>query len=116
MMPEVSERSRASRPSPGPVSAVTVLVVPDPVTLVIDAPATALPDSEKFAADTPVTASENVTVHDTLAALVGLASATAIDVTVGGMFSAWGMLPHDVAAGAPANRAAIHARTSDFDA
>src|SRR5947207_1390226 len=116
MMPEVSERSSSSSPSPGPVSAVTVHVVPDPLTPVIDAPATALPDSEKFVADTPVTGSEKVTVHETLAAFVGFGSAGVIDDTVGGMFSLCGMLPHDVAGAAPANRAAIHARTSDFDA
>src|SRR5439155_21103440 len=92
MMPEVLERSRPSRPSPGPVVAVTVLVVPDPVTLLMDAPAAALPDSEKFDAPTPVTASENVTVHETLAAFVGFASATVIDDTVGGMLSLCGML------------------------
>src|SRR5436190_1022721 len=115
-MPEVSERSSSSSPSPGPVSAVTVHVASDPVTPVIDAPATALPDSEKLAADTPVTGSENVTVHDTLDAFVGFGSAGVTDNTVGGVLSLCGVLPHDVAAGAPANRAAIHARTSDFDA
>src|SRR5437879_3566673 len=96
-MPDGADRSRPRVPA-GPVVAVPVLVVPAPVTLLMDAPAAALPDSEKFDAPTPVTASENVTVHETLAAFVGFASATVIDDTVGGMLSLCGMLPHDVAA------------------
>src|SRR4051794_41610122 len=79
--------SNPSRPSPGPVLAVTVRVVPEPVRPVIDAPVAALPDSEKFAADTPVTASENVTVHDTLGAFVGFASAVTINDTAGAVRS-----------------------------
>src|SRR5437868_3065689 len=85
-MPVGSVRSGSSEPV-GPVAPVTVHVAPEPVTPVIDAPATALPDSEKFAADTPVTGSENVTVHDTLAAFVGFASASAIDDTAGAVLS-----------------------------
>src|SRR6266550_4519434 len=114
-MPDGSVRSRPRVPA-GPVFAVTVHVTSDPVTLLIDAPEAPLPDSEKFGEPTPVTGSSNVTVHDTLAAFVGFASATAIDETVGGMLSLCGMLPHDVAAAELANRAAIHAKTTVLDA
>src|SRR5438128_1804793 len=85
-MPVGSVRSSSSMPA-APVLAVTVHVMSDPLTFVIDAPPAPLPDSEKFAAVTPVTASSNVTVHDTLAAFVGFASAGAIDDTVGAVLS-----------------------------
>src|SRR5436189_18687 len=85
-MPVGSVRSSSSVPV-GPVPAVTVQVESEPVTPVIDAPAAALPDSEKFAADTPVTGSENVTVHETLAAFVGFVSATGMDDTAGAVLS-----------------------------
>ena len=65
---------------PVPVDAVTVRVVPLPVTDVTagvpDRPAAA---SEKFAAATPATASPNVTVHETAAAFVGDEPTAAID-------------------------------------
>src|SRR5207253_2087297 len=85
-MPVGSVRSSSSEPV-GPVLTVTVHVASDPLTLVIDAPGEALPDSEKFAVDTPVTLSSKVTVHETLAAFVGFASATAIDDTAGAVLS-----------------------------
>src|SRR5438552_627961 len=85
-MPVGSVRSSSSVPV-GPVLTVTVHVASDALTLVIDAPPEPLPVSEKFAADTPVTLSSNVTVHDTLAALVGFASARTIDDTEGAVLS-----------------------------
>src|SRR5437763_15741895 len=85
-MPVGSVRSSSSEPV-GPVLAVTVHVASDPLTPVIDAPPTPLPDSEKLAADTPVTGSENVTVHDTLEAFVGFGSAGVIDDTEGAVWS-----------------------------
>src|SRR5207244_1408713 len=107
--------SRRRPPSPDPVLAVTVLVVPVPLSPVIDAPVGPVDASEKFDLATPVTASENVTVHDTLDALVGFAAALTMEITVGATFSACGMCPHDVGGAASANRAAIHARTSVRD-
>jgi hypothetical protein len=69
------------------VVALTVHVVPLPVTLVTLTPVP--PDTAgrasrlKFDAVTPVTLLLNVTVHDTEAALVGLAAARLIETTFG---------------------------------
>jgi hypothetical protein len=60
------------------VFAVTVHVVPLPVTLAIVAP---VPVRLKFDAFKPVTLLLNVTVHETVAALVGLVPARLIDST-----------------------------------
>ena len=49
MMPEVSDRLRRRSPSPDPVLAVTVLVLPVPLNPVIDAPLGPVDASEKFA-------------------------------------------------------------------
>jgi len=70
------------------VLTVTVYVAPESLTLVIEAPEM-LPVAvrAKSPASTPVTASEKVTVKFTLAALVGLASARKMEVTVGAVLS-----------------------------
>src|SRR5204863_9547677 len=94
---------------------VTVLVVPVPLNAVTDAPVGPADASEKFDVATPVTASENLTVHDTLEALVGLAAVLTMEITVGGTFSACGTCPHEVGGAASANRAEIHASTSARD-
>ena len=60
--------------------------MPLPPTLEIDAPVT-VGESEKSAASTPVTDSLKVTVQLTLAALVGVAPARLIEVTVGAVLS-----------------------------
>ena len=75
-------------PSPAPVLAVTVQVALAPVpevslTLVIAAPVMPLGTRAKWLADRPVTAALKVTVHVTLAALVGLGSARVMDSAVG---------------------------------
>ena len=77
-------------PEPMPVLAVTVHVVPLPVTAEMKAPLTPLAASANALASTPVTLWLNVTVHDTVAALVGLESARLIETTVadGGGLSA----------------------------
>ncbi len=54
--------SRRTVPSPVPLLTVTLYVVPLPVTLVIEVPATPEVVSEKSPASTPVTLSLNVTV------------------------------------------------------
>jgi hypothetical protein len=74
-----------SVPLPVPVLAVTVRVAPLPVTEVI----AGVPPSPEFTSLKlllliPVTLALNVTVQETLDALVGLAPATLIDKTVGG--------------------------------
>ncbi|MBV6465970.1 MAG: hypothetical protein PGMFKBFP_01267 [Anaerolineales bacterium] len=74
-------------PSPVPVLTVTVYVAPEPLTLAMDAPVTPLVVKSKSPTSTPVTASEKVTVKFTLAALVGLASARKMEVTVGAVLS-----------------------------
>jgi hypothetical protein len=72
-----------------PVDAETVYAVPLPDTPVIAGVGPDSPEatSEKFDADTPVTLLLKVTVHWTSAALVGVALARLIDVTVGGVVS-----------------------------
>ena len=78
-----STRFRPRVPLPVPVLAVTVRVVPVPVTLVMAAPVTPVCASVKSLASTFVTLALKVTVQDTLAALVGLAPASAMLLTVG---------------------------------
>jgi hypothetical protein len=71
---------------PVPVPAATVYVAPLPVTPVTAGdPDSPLAATEKFdpLAATPVTGSLNVTVQETLAALVGLGPARVIEDTVG---------------------------------
>src|SRR5947207_14656457 len=80
-------RSRRIVPSPLPVLTVTVRVEPLPPTPVTEAPVTPVVVSTKSPFDTPLTASENVTVKLTLAALDGFASARVIETTVGGVLS-----------------------------
>src|SRR3954453_17114149 len=109
MMPETSDRSRRSCPLPVPVPAVTVLVFPVPVSPVIAAPLGPVDVRLKFACPTPVTFSEKRTVQLTIDALVGLATAGRMELTVGATLSACGMFAHDVGGAEPENRAAIHA-------
>jgi hypothetical protein len=66
------------------VDAFTVHVVPDPVTELIVAPLIPVATSAKFAEVTPLTDSENFTIHATLAALEGSAPVRVIETTVGG--------------------------------
>src|SRR5438093_1237345 len=83
-MESLSTRFRPRVPSPAPVLAVTVYVAPLPVTLVMEAPVTPVAARLKSVESTPVTFWENVTVQETLAALVGLAPARLMDETMGG--------------------------------
>jgi hypothetical protein len=115
MMPETFDKLRRSCPSPVPVLAVTVLVIPLPVTPASAAPLGPVDARLKFACPTPVTFSEKRTVHVTVDALVGLATAVLMELTVGATFSACGMFAHDVGGAEPEKRAAIHASTSDRD-
>ena len=73
--------SSASVPVVAPTFALTVHVVPLPVTVVTLAPVPAALFTLKFAAVTPVTLLLNVTVQATVAALVGLAPARLIEST-----------------------------------
>jgi hypothetical protein len=82
-----STRFRPSVPFPEPVPAVTVYVLPLPLTLVTAAPMTPEAASAKSLVSTPATLSLKVTVHWTLAALVGLPAARSIELTVGGVTS-----------------------------
>ena len=86
-MLSLSTRFKPSVPAPLPVFAVTVQVVPLPVTEVIEVPDRPATTSEKSPLSTPVTLSLKVTVHDAVAPLVGLALARTIDVAVGGVVS-----------------------------
>src|SRR5262249_26348905 len=71
-----------------PVLAVTVYWLPLPLTPVIVAPVTApVVTRAKSEASTPVTLSLNSTVHDMLAAFVGVVPARLIDCTVGAVVS-----------------------------
>jgi hypothetical protein len=73
-------------PLPLPVFAETVHVLVGALPLMVIPPAPATPPpiaSWKFPAVTPVTSSENFTVHDTEAALVGLVLAVLIDSVLG---------------------------------
>jgi len=81
-----STRLSPSVPVPLPVLAVTVQVVPLPVTPVIEAPVTLPPGTNrKSAASTPVMLWSKVTVQSTeVFGLVGLTLARLIDKTVGG--------------------------------
>ena len=74
-------------PSPLPVLTVTVRVAPLPETPVTDAPVTPVVVSTKSAFDTPLTASENVTVKWTVAVRFGLLLARTIEETVGAVLS-----------------------------
>jgi len=87
-LPLLSTFSR-SVPSPVPVLAVTVYVLPDTGVTTVTAGVPPRPTlvSEKSAASAPVTTSLNVTVHDTDEALLGDVPARAADVTVGGVTS-----------------------------
>ena len=85
----MSTRFRPSVPLPVPVFAVTVYWLPLPLTVVIVAPVTApVVARAKSEASTPVTLSLNSTVHDTLAAFVGVVPTRLIDCTVGAIVSA----------------------------
>ncbi len=66
-----------------PVLAVTVQVLPPPVTALMNAPLNPPAIRVKAVASTPVTALSKVTVQETVPALVGLAPASTMDVTVG---------------------------------
>jgi hypothetical protein len=114
-IPETFDRLRRSSPFPVPVLAVTIRVVPVPVSPVIAAPFGPVDVRLKFACPTPVTFSEKRTVQLTDDALVGLATAPTMELTVGATLSACGMFAHDVGGAEPENRAAIHASTSDRD-
>jgi hypothetical protein len=72
-----------------PVEAVTVRVEPDPDTAeIVGVPVIPPPcTSEKFAAETPVTDSLNVTVHETALPFVSAAETRAIDEVVGACVS-----------------------------
>src|SRR5207302_7569281 len=83
LIESLSVTSRRMEPDPVPVLTVTVYVVPLPVTLVSEAPATPLVVRVKSVRSTPVTLSLKVTVKSTLAALVGLPAARTIDCTTG---------------------------------
>jgi hypothetical protein len=73
-----------SVPLPVPVLAVTVQVVPPPLTPVIaGVPPSPTLTGTKLPLLTPVTLVLNITVQETLAALVGLAAARLIEVTEG---------------------------------
>jgi hypothetical protein len=81
------ERLSPTVPSPEPVFAVTVHVLPLTVALATEVPVTPAPAAvEKLAADTPVTDSLKVTVHCTVDELVGVEPARVI-VAVGGVRS-----------------------------
>src|SRR5438874_717388 len=89
-MESSSTRFRPRVPSPDPVVAVTLQVLPLPVTLPTDPPVTeSVRARAKSPASTPVTGSLNVTVHETLPAFVGLAAPTRrlMEETVGGVAS-----------------------------
>ena len=83
----LSTRLSPSVPSPVPVLVVTVYEAPVPVTLVKDAPVMPVGASAKSAVSTPVTLSLKVTVHCTLAALVGVLPTRLIELTVGAVLS-----------------------------
>ena len=84
----LSTRFRPSVPLPVPVFAVTVYWFPLPLTVVIVAPATVpVVTRVKSPASTAVTLSLNSTVHDTLAAFVGVVPTRLIDCTVGAIVS-----------------------------
>jgi hypothetical protein len=70
-----------------PLFAVTVYVVPLPVTLVIEAPDGPVAESAKSVVSTPVTFSLKVTVHCTLPAFEGVAPTRLIEEAVGGTVS-----------------------------
>ena len=73
---------------PAPVLAVTVQVVPEPLTRVIAGePVRPLEMRLKLPATTPVTASLNVTVHWTDARVVGVVLTRLIETTVGAVVS-----------------------------
>src|SRR5438045_2913720 len=75
-------------PSPRPVDAVTVHVVPEPLTLVIAASDTEPPDTiAKSDASTPVTASLKVMVQETEDPVAGSAEARLTDTITGGALS-----------------------------
>jgi hypothetical protein len=81
------ERLSPTVPSPEPVFAVTVHVLPLTVALATEVPVTPAPAAvEKLAADTPVTDSLKVTVHCTVDELVGV-EPTRVIVAVGGVRS-----------------------------
>src|SRR5262245_12326591 len=87
-MVSLSTRFRPSVPLPVPVFAVTVYWFPLPLTVVIVAPATVpVVARVKSPASTAVTLSLNSTVHDTLAAFVGVVPTRLIDSTVGAIVS-----------------------------
>jgi len=67
-----------------PTLAVTVRVVPLPVTLAIEAPEDPLPVSSKLPDAPPVIALLKVTVQLTVEAIVGLAATRWIETTLGG--------------------------------
>ena len=76
--------SNPSVPVPDPVLAATVHVVPLPVTEVIaGVPPKPELTSVKLLALTPVTLTVNVTVQDTVAAVVGFALAVLMEATEG---------------------------------
>ena len=83
MIESSSARLRPSVPLPVPLLALTVYVVPLPVTPVIDVPVTPLATSAKSPASTPVTASEKVTVQLTEAAAVDAGPMRLMETTVG---------------------------------
>ena len=88
VIPARFERLSCNVQSPVPVVAVTAQVVPLPETDVMaGSPPEPLRTSVKLCARTPVTASLKVTVHVTVAALVGEAAARTIDVTLGAVVS-----------------------------
>jgi hypothetical protein len=67
---------------------LTVYVVPEPLTPVMDAPVRPAPVTRlKSLVSTPVTASEKVTMKPTLVALVGLAVTCALEITLGALVS-----------------------------
>jgi len=81
--------SRPKVPSPLPALAATVQLVPLPETFVMtgDPPSAPPGTAVNAEAPTPVTSSLNVTVHETVEALVGLVAARTMDSTVGGVMS-----------------------------
>src|SRR5690349_16047804 len=88
-MPVFVVRLRPSVPSPVPSEAVTVQVVPLPVTFVIDGvpPRPLNGTSVKLPEATPLTLSENVTVHESEFAFVELAAARLTEEMVGAVRS-----------------------------
>ena len=75
-------------PEPEPVSALTVYMLPEPLTVRMEAPVTPVAVMAKSVVSTPVTDSVNVTVKSTLAVLVGSGFARTMEFAVGAVISA----------------------------